>query len=91
MNEKAVIPCSFYFYIHYKLKEKFKVATVLSTKETAKFLFEWRIPEKIRPIIIKELEILGLIERLNKKTIKIKESDFDLEDIREFYRVVGIY
>ncbi len=91
MNNKEVIPCIFYFYIHYKLKEKFKVATVISTKEAMNFFFEWRIPTSIRPVIIKELEILNLIERVNKKTIKILDSDFTLEDVRAFYKAVGIY
>ena len=91
MNKEEVIPCVFYFYIHYKLKEKFKVATVLSTKDTANFLFEWRIPKEIRPIIIKELEILGLIERINKKTIKINNSKFDIEDVREYCKAVALY
>lgn len=91
MNNEEVIPCVFYFYIHYKLKEKFNVATVLSTKETMNFLFEWRIPKEIRPIIIKELEMLGLIKRVNKKTIKIQDSKFNIEDVREFCKAVGIY
>ena len=73
------------------LREKFKVATVISTKEAMKFFFEWRIPTSIRPVMIKELEILNLIERVNKKTIKIKDSTFTLEDVREFYKEVGIY
>ncbi len=91
MNQEEVIPCIFYFYIHYKLKEKFKEGAVLSTKDAMNFLFEWRIPKEIRPIMIKELESLKLIERINKKTIRIEHSDFVLEDIREFYRAVGIY
>jgi hypothetical protein len=64
---------------------------VLSTKEAMQFFFEWRIPTSIRPIIIKELEILNLIERVNKKTIKIKDSDFTLEDVRKYYKAVEIY
>ena len=91
MNNKEAIPCIFYFYIHHKLKEKFKVATVISIKEAMKFFFEWRIPTSIRPVIIKELEILNLIERVNKKTIKILDSDFTPEDVRSFYKAVGIY
>ncbi len=91
MNQQEVIPCIFYFYIHYKLKEKYRVATVLSTKEAMKFLFEWRIPKELRPVIIKELEILNLIERVNKKTIKINDSTFKIEDVRKFYEAVGIY
>lgn len=91
MNQKEGIPCVFYFYIHYMLKKKYKVATVLSTKDVMQFFFEWRIPTSIRPVIIKELEILDLIERVNKKSIKIKDSSFTLEDVREFYKAVGIY
>lgn len=91
MNQREGIPCIFYFYIHYKLKEKYRVATVLSTKEAMKFLFEWRIPKELRPIIIKELEILQLIERINKKTIKINDSSFTLDDLRKYCLAVGIY
>ena len=91
MNEQEVIPCIFYFYIHYKLKEKYRVATVLSTKEAMKFLFEWRIPKELRPIVIKELEILNLIERINKKTVKINDSNFILDDLREYNKAMGIY
>lgn len=91
MNKEEVIPCVFYFYIHCKLKEKYKEAAVLSTKEAMNFLFEWRIPKEIRPIIIKELEILNLIKKINKKTIEIRNSTFNLEDLREFYRATKIY
>lgn len=81
----------FYYYIHYMLKEKYREGTVLSTKDAMKFFFEWRLPEKIRPVIIKELETLGLIKRINKKSIEINGSDFDLKDLRGFYKAVGIY
>ena len=91
MNKQEVIPCIFYYYIHYKLKEKYRVATVLSTKEVMKFLFEWRIPKELRPIIIKELEILQLIERVNKKTIKINDSSFTLSDLRKYCKAVNLY
>jgi len=90
MNTKEVIPCIFYFYLHYKFKEKYKNA-VITIKEAASFLFEWRIPKEIRSIILKELEMLNLLERPNKKTIKFKPSIFTLEDTREFNTAVGIY
>lgn len=91
MKQQEVIPCIFYFYIHYKLKEKHRVGTVLTIKEAMKFLFEWRIPKELRPIIIKELEILQLLEKINKKTVKINDSGFNLEDIREYYELLGIW
>lgn len=91
MNNKEVIPCSFYYYIHYKLKEKYGEIAELSTKQVTSFLFEWRVPKNIRRIIIKELIMLKLIERIDKKTIKLNKSKFTLEDLREFYRIVEIY
>lgn len=90
MNTKEVIPCIFYFYLHYKLREKYE-DTVVSVKDAMSFLFEWRLPKEIRPIIIKELEMLNLIERVNKKTIRISKSQFILEDTRDFYKIVGIF
>ena len=90
MDNKEVIPCIFYFYIHCKLKEKYKAGAIISKKEATDFLFEWRIPTKIRYIIVKELEMLGLLERVNKKTVEIKQSKFDLEDVRDFSKSVGI-
>jgi len=90
MNNKEVIPCIFYFYIHCKLKEKYKAGAIITVKEATDFLFEWRIPNKIRYIIVRELEKLKLLERINKKTLRIEQSDFDLDDVREFSKAVGI-
>ena len=91
MNRKKVIPCIFYFYIHYKLKEKYGEEATLTMKEATRFLFEWRVPKGIRPVIIKELIILELAEKINKKTIKLNRSKFNTEDLRQFYKIVGIY
>jgi len=86
-----VIPCIFYFYIHCKLKEKYKAGAIINAKEASDFLFEWRIPTKMRPIVIRELQMLGLLRRVNKKTMEIERSEFDIEDIREFSKVVGLF
>jgi len=91
MKQKGEVQYVFYNYIHYMLVEKYREDKIISTKDAMKFLFEWRIPEKIRPIIIKELEKLKLTERINKKTIKLNPSSFDTEDLRKFYEGVGIY
>ena len=91
MNKEEVIPCVYYYYIHSKLKEKFSVAAVLSTKQVTDFLFEWRLPKEIRPIVLRELEMLGLLRRMNKKTVIIEDSSFALEDLRKFCKEVGMY
>lgn len=91
MNQKDVIPCVFYYYLHFKLGEKYKNGTIVTIKDAMSFLFEWRLPKEIRPIIIKELEMLDLIERINKKTIRLKQSTFNVSDLREFYKTLNFY
>lgn len=91
MNKKKKMPCIFYFYIHFKLKERYWDGAEITTKDAMSFLFKWRLPKIIRPVIIKELELLNLVERINKRIIKIKPSTFNPEDIGRFYKAVGIY
>ena len=62
----------------------------ISIKQAKVFLYEWRILKSIRPIIIKELELLGLVERVNKKNILLNESDFDEEDLFKYYSRTGV-
>lgn len=62
----------------------------LSIKSAKEFLYEWRILKIIRPIIIKELEILGLTQKINKKTIKLNEPLFGDELISDSYINIGI-
>jgi len=83
-------PCIFYYYIHYMLYKKYgeKEITIKKAKD---FLYEWRILKIIRPIIIKELEIFGLIESVNKKKIKIKTSNFSEDGIGKIYKQIGLY
>ena len=90
MAEDNKVPYIFYIYIHYRLHEKFGEKEV-SIKDAIRFLFEWRIIKPIRPIIIKELEMMGLVERINKRTIKINRSYFEPENIGEYYRNVGFH
>lgn len=90
MNSLEVIPGVFYFYIHHKLREKFK-DRVISVKELKNFLFEWRLPKEIRPVIVKELKLLGLIECIHRQAVTINPSKFKLGDLRVFYKKVGIY
>jgi len=90
MNKTKVIPCIIYFYIHHKLSEKYGEEKV-SVKKIKSFLFEWRFLRSIRPIIIKEMEMLGLIELSGRRNMIIKKSNFRIEDLRRYYEEVGIY
>lgn len=90
MNEK--IPCSFYYYLHFVLMSMllYKNTRVISIKELEAGMFQWRIPKALRPVVIKELEILGLIKKINRNEIEIMDSEYNPEDLRKFYECVGI-
>ena len=70
------IPCVFYFYFHSVLKDK-AIGGIIPKKEARSWLYQWRIPNELRPIILKELEKLGLIKSMDKHIYKIEESNFD--------------
>lgn len=86
---KERIPCIFYLYIHTKLAER-STNSSLTYKEAVSYLHEWRIPKHIRIIIIKELELLGLIKRINRDFIELKRPDINLDNISELYSLVGL-
>jgi len=82
------IPCVYYLYLHSKIFEKFKIA--VSYKDIKKFLFEWRIPQKLRPLIIKELEILKLIKK-KKNTYELKKPQIYEENVNKYYEMLGMF
>lgn len=87
MSEKK-IPCIFYLYISSKLAERSK-RNVLDKKVAVSYLSQWRIPKHLRVAIMKELELLGLIEDCNC-TIKVSTKKLDLNNITKVYELVGL-
>lgn len=90
MKGKEEIPYIFYLYIHSKLKEHLN-GNISPEKEVRSFLFQWKIPTNLRPLIIKELELLGLIKRENKFLIKFNDSDFNQENVVKYYQQLGLW
>ena len=58
MKEVNKIPCLFYLYLHLKIWEMAS-GSLISERDLKKYLFQWRIPEKMKILIIKELILLG--------------------------------
>jgi hypothetical protein len=90
---KKEIPCSFYYYLHFMLMSMLlgENKRVLTLKEFESGMFQYRIPKQLRPVITKELEILGLVKRINKNEVEVKDSKFNPADLRKYYKLVGIY
>lgn len=87
MQEKK-IPYIFYLYIHSKLAKRSN--GFMSLKEAVTYLHEWRLPKEIRVAIIKEMEILGLVKKVDRHSIIVFPSTFDVTNTNKIYELVGI-
>ena len=87
-EEKIAIPCLFYLYIHSKMFEKTK-GRETSTKDLQTYLFQWKIPKQLRFLILKELEILKLLE-IKRYTTEIKVPHFNIDEYYKYHEALGI-
>lgn len=84
------IPYIFYLYLHSKLWEMTK-GEVVSEKDLKIMLFQWKIPKNIRPLIVKEMELLGLIKEEGRFSIRLNRPIFNEEKINEYYKLLNIF
>lgn len=91
MDEEKETPKFFYLYIHSKLAEH-STNYIISKRDAISYLHEWRLPKVLRVLIIRELEILGLLEKQSKNLLKIKrpEINFSEININHLYSQLGI-
>ena len=90
MREVNKIPCLYYLYLHSKIWEMSQTH-LIQEKELRKYLFQWKIPDKMRPLIIKELILLGLLENDKQYVLKIKRPVFSEEGLNEYYERLGLF
>lgn len=84
------IPKVFYYYIHSKIWEWAK-GKPIQKKMLKGYLAEWRIPTNLRPLIIKELIIMGLIKKYKRHLVEINKPLFDEERINDLYIELNIF
>ena len=89
MNSKREIPCIFYLYIHSKIKEKCRGGKI-KEKEATDYLHEWRIPRVIRVAMIKELETMGLVEKIDRAYLRVNPCVIEIDNVTKIYELVGI-
>jgi len=50
------------------------------------------IPKNLRPVVIREMEKMGLIKRKNRDVIIILDKKIDLErDVNKLYKLAGLF
>ncbi len=84
------IPYIFYLYLHSKLWEMTK-GEIVSEKDLKTMLFQWKIPKTIRPLILKEMELLGLIKEEGRRLIKLNRPTFNEDEVNKYYELLNIF
>ena len=87
-EEKIAIPCLFYLYIHSKMFEQTK-GKETRTKDLQTYLSNWRIPKQLRFLILKELEILKLLE-IKRYSAELKVPHFNIDEYYKYHETLGI-
>jgi len=83
------IPCIFYLYLHSKIFQK-QNGNPINHRDLISYLYEWRIPKKLRPLIVKELVILGLLIK-NGYTYEVEKPKIYEENVNEYYDKLGMF
>ncbi len=92
MEERGDIPNVLYLYIHSKIYENANPNNILATKRVKALLWKaWHIPKKVCVLFLKELEVLGLVEKHTKYELEIKKPRFSVDDCNEFYEQLNLF
>jgi uncharacterized protein YceH (UPF0502 family) len=94
MTEKkeGAIPNVLYLNIHSKLREiaiKRYDKPVMPITEAEWRMFCWKVPTQLRHIVIREMIILNLVNKISQYEIEFLESKFKEDDLRDIYKMIG--
>lgn len=80
-----------YIYLQSKIGEpSFLDGNVMPVSEVCWRMAQWKIPNNLKPIIIKIWEDMKLIEKIDKRNIRFKKTNFDIMDLREINKELEI-
>ena len=88
-NKIKKIPCIFYLYLHSKVFQE-KRGQAINHSELISYLHHWRIPKKLRPLIIKELVLLKLLKQ-KKYIYELEKPQIYEENVNKYYDMLGVY
>lgn len=93
IEEKDISLNLLYISLHNLLLRKVGTDRMMTQKELFCHLGKhFLIPGKIKPVILKEMQNLKMIEKVDRYKIKVLECKWDLEkDAQKFYEWAGIY
>jgi hypothetical protein len=82
-----------YLSLHNQLTKSVGFNKVITRKEFFCILGKhFLIPKNIRVCVIKEMELMNLVKRLDKENIKILDCDINIEkDVSKFYNTLELF
>jgi len=82
-----------YLGLHNQFIKKFGVNAIINRKKFYEKIGRFnQLPKDIRPLVMKEMEEMKLIERVNRDQIKILKCDINVEeDANKLYKLAGIF
>jgi len=85
----------FYLYLHSEVsKHAFESGSKDGTMPIAEAyyrMFQWKIPNNLKPIILKIWLNLGIVEKLDRRTVQFKKTDFNKNDLGSIYDKLGLF
>jgi hypothetical protein len=82
-----------YLSLHNLLKKKIGVNRTITRKDFFTILGKhFLIPKNIRVCIVKEMELMKLIQKVDRDTLKVLSYDLDIEtDANKFYQTLKLF
>ena len=82
-----------YLSLHNQLKKKIGINRIITRKEFFIILGKhFLIPKNIRVCIIREMELMKMVEKIDRDTIKILDYELDIEkDVNKFYKTLKLF
>ncbi|KKN62700.1 hypothetical protein LCGC14_0509610 [marine sediment metagenome] len=80
-----------YLCIHKRLEDKFQNEAFKLKDLFLIFARTYHINKKFHYAVLKELESLKLMQRLNQHTARVLKCSVDLENTSRIYKKVGLY
>jgi hypothetical protein len=82
-----------YLSLHNHLKKSVGVNKIITRKQFHIILGKhFLVPKNVRVCVIKELELMKMIEKVNKEELKILDYNLDIErDVNRFYKTLNLF
>lgn len=90
MEKKGLVSPIFYFYIHDTLYRLSRGRPVKKRIIVGRLGTCWKIPKRLCPLIVRELEMLNLIEIRSRNIVYFNRPILELDNISLLYNLVGL-